>query len=76
MDIDYPCPVCNGTGEIDLDKIVGVKFDGIDHRDAPDYCDAYITSCEYDGKEANEDFLEEINDDKDIVYELLMEYLH
>lgn len=35
-----------------LKNIVGIKFDGIDHRDAPDYCDAFITEAwilEHDG---------------------------
>ena len=27
---------------IDLNKITDIEFDGIDHKDAPDYCDSYI----------------------------------
>ena len=26
-------------------------FEGIDHRDYPDYCDAFIASAEYDGRD-------------------------
>ena len=61
---------------VDFSKISNVVFDGIDHRDYPDYSDVYILSCEIDGKEATEEELEIINDDYDFVYETLMDYLH
>lgn len=54
-------------------KITNVEFGGIDHRDAPDYVDAFIESCEIDGVEATPEQIDDIPDE--IVYELLMEYL-
>jgi len=51
-----------------------VVFEGIDHKDAPDYCDAYIVSAEYDGKEMTDEEIENI--DRDVMYELLMNYLY
>lgn len=54
-------------------KITNVEFGGIDHRDAPDYADAFIESCDIDGIEATQKQIEAIPDD--VVYELLMEYL-
>ena len=52
-----------------------IEFDGIDNRDFPDFCDAYILSADYNGKEMTEEQLEEINDDSDFVYEQLVNYL-
>ena len=57
-------------------NIVVTEWDGIDHSDAPDYCDAYIVSAERDGVELSEEEIEEINNDSELKYELLMEYLH
>jgi hypothetical protein len=38
---------------IDLTKITDIEFEGIDHRDYPDYCNAYISKAwiEIDGPE-------------------------
>jgi hypothetical protein len=60
---------------LDYSKISNLEFDGIDHEDYPDYCDAYITNADYDGKPMTEEQLEEINQDGDFVYESLMNYL-
>ena len=30
--------------KIDLTKIVDVEMDGIDHKDSPDFCDAFVSS--------------------------------
>ena len=62
--------------KLDYSKISNIQFDGIDHKDAPDYCDAYISSADYDGEDMTEWQLEEINNDHDFVYEQLMYYLH
>lgn len=61
---------------IDFSKIDNIDFDGIDHSDYPDYCDAYILSCDIDGVEATEEQLNEINEDRDFVYEKLFDYLN
>jgi hypothetical protein len=61
---------------IDFNKIHNIDFDGVDHSDYPDYCDAYILSCEIDGIEATEEQLNEINNDRDFVYEKLFNYLN
>jgi hypothetical protein len=60
---------------MDYTKIDNIKFDGIDHDDYPDYCDAYIASADYNGIEMSDIELEEINADPEFVYEKLMEYL-
>jgi hypothetical protein len=61
---------------IDFNKISNIEFDGIDHSDYPDYCDAYIISCDIDGKQATEDEINEINDNSDFVHEKLFDYLY
>lgn len=65
-----------GQKNMDYTKITDIEFDGINHRDAPDYCDAFIKSASYDGKEMNEEQLELINDDADFVHEKLIEYIN
>lgn len=55
--------------------ITVIEWDGIDHSDYPDYCDAYIVNAERDGVELTEEELEELND-SDLKYELLMDYLY
>ena len=53
--------------------ISNIEFKGINHRDYPDYCDAYIVSAEYDGEEMTQEQIEMI--DSDFVYEKLMEQI-
>lgn len=60
---------------MDYSKIRNVSFDGIDHSDYPDYCDAYLTYAEIDGIPLTEDELMEV-DQSDYKYDLLMNYLN
>lgn len=53
-----------------------IQFDGIDHKDAPDYCDAHIVSADKNGEPMTEEEIEQLNEDSDLVYELLMDYLY
>ena len=72
--------------ELDSDGNVSLKFDfslikcveveDIDHRDAPEYCDAHITYAEYDGREMTDLELEHLNEDSDFVYEAIMEAIY
>lgn len=57
-------------------KISNVKWENIDHNDCPDYCDAYIVSADYDGEPMDRDQIELLNDDDDLRYDLLMDYLN
>jgi len=61
---------------IDYTKISNVTFQNVDHKDSPDYSDAFITSFDIDGVEATEEQIDEINEDSEFVHELLMEYLN
>lgn len=61
---------------IDLSKVSNLKFEGIDHSDYPDYCDAFIVRANVGNREATEEEIEELNEDRDFVYEKLTDYLN
>ena len=55
--------------------IDNIEVDGIDTKDYPDFCDAFIASADYDGKEMTEEQLDELNEDSDFVYECVQNHL-
>jgi hypothetical protein len=61
---------------MDYSLITNIEFDGIDHSDYPDYCDAYIIRALYNGFEMSIEMLDKLNEDSSYVYDRLMEYLH
>jgi len=62
--------------KFDYNKIDNVVVDGIHHWDHPDYCDAFIDSADYDGKEMTDEQLDELNEDYELVHELVWDNLH
>jgi hypothetical protein len=60
---------------MNLQKIENIDFDGIDHKDYPDYCDAYIVSADYDGEPLTEEQIMELNQNGDFKHDKLFEYL-
>lgn len=60
---------------IDLTKIDSVEVEGIDTRDYPDFTDAFISYAELDGVPLTEDQLDDLNEDRDFVYEKLLNHL-
>jgi hypothetical protein len=62
--------------EIDFTKIDNVELDGIDYRDAPDFSDAYIVSCDIDGIPATEEELEIINNNGEFVYDQVEKHIY
>ena len=52
-----------------LSKLENVEVENIDMRDYPDFCDAFISYAEIDGRVLNEKELEEVNEYSDFVYE-------
>ena len=66
---------------IDPKKVFDVVLDGVDHKDYPDYCDAFIVTAKInDNGAARELTCDEIEalevDYPDEVYALIMETIH
>jgi len=60
---------------IRLEEIEDIVFSGLDHRDYPDYSDAFIESATYRGREMDENELDELQDEyPEWVYNQLMEH--
>ncbi len=54
---------------IDLSLVDNVLVDGIDWNDYPDFCDAFISSADYNGNEMSEELIDKLNDEyPDFVY--------
>jgi hypothetical protein len=56
--------------------IDNVEVAGIDTKDYPDFCDAYIIYAEYNGEEMSEEQLDELNQDGDFVRNAVDSYLY
>lgn len=63
-------------GQLDYSKIDDIEVDGIDTRDYPDFCDAYIAYATYKGKPMSESQLERLNQDSDFVYQCVTNKLY
>lgn len=59
--------------KIDFKKVNNYWIEGINTKDYPDFCDAYIESCDYQGREATEEELDAINEQCDFIHELAYE---
>jgi uncharacterized protein YjbI with pentapeptide repeats len=44
-----------------IHQLADVELDGVDFKDHPDYCDAYLSSATLNGVELTESQLDEIN---------------
>ena len=60
---------------MDYKLIDNIEVDGIDYSDAFDFCDAFITSADYNGKPMTDEQLDELNEDSDFVYECVQNHL-
>lgn len=50
-------------------KIDNIEVDGIDTKDYPDFCDAFIVSADYNGKPMTNKQINKLNEDTDFVYD-------
>ena len=69
-------PVNKWVSRIDTSQVEDIEIDGIDTRDYPDFCDAFILEATYKGREMTDEELEALNEDSDFVYEQVMESLY
>ena len=59
-----------------LNKLENIEVENVNTRDYPDFCDAYISYAEVDGRLLNEHELNEVNECSDFVYECAMAKLY
>jgi len=57
-------------------KIDNISFGQIDYSDYPDFSDAFIESADKDGIPMSDEELDELNEDRDFVYEELLNFLY
>jgi hypothetical protein len=69
-------PVNKWVSKIDTSQVEDIEIDGIDTRDYPDFCDAFILEATYKGREMTDEELEALNEDSDFVYDKVMESLY
>ena len=62
--------------EVEYDKITNVVVEDIDMKDYPDFCDAYIESCDIDGVPATEEQLDVINENGSFINEQVWGYIN
>lgn len=60
---------------LDCSKISNVCFENVNHRDAPDYTDAWVFSADYEGDPMTDDQLDALNDDDGLIHELIQKHL-
>ena len=54
---------------MNYDLIDNIEVDGIDTNDYPDFCDAFISSADYNGVEMTDEQLEALNEDYSFVHD-------
>jgi hypothetical protein len=57
-------------------NIIVINFDEIHTDDYPDFCDGYVSKALYNGNEMTQDELDELNEDRELIGELIMEYFN
>ena len=62
--------------KLDYSKIENVFVENIVGGDAHDFCDAYIISADYDGREMTDEELDTLNEDSEYVYDCVMKQLY
>jgi len=60
---------------MDYQLIDNIEVDGIDRKDYPDFCDAFIASADYDGKPMTDGQLDALNEEGGFVYECVQKHL-
>jgi len=61
---------------MDYKLIDDIEVEGIDTRDYPDFCDAFISAATYKGEQMTEAQLDELNEDSGFVYDCVINKLY
>jgi len=78
-DTNIKCERCSklpAAPILDYDQIKDIQVDGINFRDAPDFCDAYICSATYKGRDMTDEELDVLNEDSSFVYECIINKIY
>mgnify|MGYP003658187320 FL=1 len=59
----------------DVKDVTNVVIEGVELKDHPDYCDAFVASADWFGEELDDEALDIVNEDSDFVYEHVLELL-
>ena len=59
------------TENLDYEKLADLEIDGLNSWDHPDYCDAFIATGLYEGRDLTDDELDQLNEDAELVAELV-----
>lgn len=62
--------------KLNYDLIEDIEMEGVDTKDYPDFCDAFVTAATYDGREMTEAELNVLNSDSYFVYEAALNSLY
>ncbi len=61
---------------MDFNTLQNIEVEGVDMKDYPKFCDAYIASAEHaDGTELTDAELELVNSDSSFVYEEIQNFI-
>lgn len=63
------------TKILNYDLIDNIQVDGIDTKDYPDFCDAFIVSADYDGHPMSEAQIDELNEDSSFLHDCVYNQL-
>ena len=56
-----------------LNKLTNIEMENVDRRDYPDFCDAYISYAEVDGRALDKEELDKVNECSEFVHECITE---
>jgi len=60
---------------MNYDLIDNIEIDGIDTNDYPDFCDAFISSADYNGVEMTDAQIDTLNEDYSFVHDCVYNQL-
>lgn len=61
---------------MNTEKIDNVEIEGIDFKDYPDFCDAFIVSADYNGIPLTDDEINKLNDNSEFIHEKIFDQMH
>jgi hypothetical protein len=65
----------NWTGKrVGGERVTSVEMDGLDTKDYPDFCDAFIANAVLETRDATDAELDELNNDAEYVHQCALEY--